>query len=182
MRRPVCRTRWGMKATSSSACQPAMLLLWCVQVKQLKHASQCLEQEVRALKRRGRELEAAVQERVSGEVVERLKERHAEELEELKGKLKGDADKQKRVDEAMERLRAKEVEIESMKGRLVELEAARSKSARSKPARSSEARRIKHLESHVRELEKVIQKRFPNSLSALILAANSSTEMEMEAQ
>ncbi len=162
------------------------------QVKQLKHASQCLEHEVRVLKRHGKELEGAVQERVSGELLENLKKKHAEEVAELTGKLKCFADNQKMVDNTLQLLNAKEAEVVSMKERLAALDEERSKpappSSSSAAARSGtsrhrggfEARRIKQLEKHVRELEKVIQKRFPNSLSALVLAANSSSELEAE--
>ena len=159
-------------------------------MKQLKHASQCLEQEVRDLKHRGKELERAVQERVSGELLESLKKKHADELAELTEKLKSYANKEKMVEDTMELLKAKEVEVVSMKERLASLEATRAKTdppssqARPGPSRSraSEARRIKQLEKHVKELETVIQKRFPNSLSALILAANNSTEQEVESR
>lgn len=156
-----------------------------MQVKQLKHASQCLEQEVRDLKRRGKELESAVQERVSGELLENLKKKHAEEVAELVEKLKAYSDKQKVADNAMELLKTKEVEVLSMKERLESLEAEKAKTPSSSQARrggGSESRRIRQLEKNVKELEKVIQKRFPNSLSALILAANNSSEQEVESR
>ena len=46
------------------------------QVKQLKHLSHCLEQEVRTLKHSNKDLETSMQERVRGEVVEQLKKKH----------------------------------------------------------------------------------------------------------
>ena len=41
-------------------------------------------------------------------------------------------------------------------------------------SRSADARRIHQLERQVRDLNDIIKKRFPNSLSALIMAAKSS--------
>ena len=104
-------------------------------------------------------------------------------------KLNQCGEKIKLLDHTSELLKAKETEVGVLREKLVSLESSASSSkARpaggktgSKPRSSSEAKRILQLEKHVRELEKVIQKRFPNSLSALILAANSSTELELEA-
>ena len=39
--------------------------------------------------------------------------------------------------------------------------------------RGADAKKIQQLERHVKELETIIQKRFPNSLSALILTSNT---------
>ena len=41
-----------------------------------------------------------------------------------------------------------------------------------------EARRVQQLERQVKELEEVIRRRFPNSLSALILASGRMAEKE----
>lgn len=70
----------------------------------------------------------------------------------------------------------------TLREKLAALESSKAKSAAAKGprSRSSEAKRVVQLERQVKELEKVIRKRFPNSLSALILAANSCTELELE--
>ena len=101
-------------------------------------------------------------------------------------------DKQKLLENTVDLLESREAEISSLKEKLAAAAAAAaSSSVDAKPksappkvsgsrGRPSEVKRIQQLEKQVKELEKVIQKRFPNSMSALILAANSSTELELE--
>ena len=63
---------WG----SHIFATPYYYFFFLLQVKQLKHLSHCLEQEVKTLKQINRELEGKVQERVRGEVLEQLKKKH----------------------------------------------------------------------------------------------------------
>lgn len=46
--------------------------------------------------------------------------------------------------------------------------------------RAGEAKRVQQLEHQVRELEEVIRRRFPNSLSALILTSGAATQKKGE--
>ena len=46
--------------------------------------------------------------------------------------------------------------------------------------RAGEAKRVQQLERQVRELEEVIRRRFPNSLSALILTSGAVTDKKGE--
>lgn len=103
-----------------------------------------------------------------------------EEIKKLTGKLEHYADKQKLLDHTSQLLESKEADITRLKEKLSSLEHAKSALAKPKGRLIGETKRIVQLEKQVRELEKVIQKKFPNSLSALILAANSSTELELE--
>ena len=49
---------------------------------------------------------------------------------------------------------------------------------RAASSRSAETRKVHQLERQVRDLNDIIKKRFPNSLSALIMAANSAEQGE----
>jgi len=169
-------------------------------VKQLKHSCHCLEQEVRSIKHLNKELESRMQERVSRDVVNHLKKKHEvcgrcllpervlvdsfsplqDDMAQLKEKLKCLTERQELLDKTAGLLKSKEEEVKALKERLVALETAKSTSAVRWKSHSVESKRISQLEKHVRELEKVIQRKFPNSLSALILAANSSSELKLE--
>ncbi len=76
------------------------------------------------------------------------------------------------------------MEIKTLKEKLASLPSQKFKPASraglKNCATTSETKRVHQLEKQVKELEKIIQRRFPNSLSALILAANSSTALEHE--
>lgn len=102
----------------------------------------------------------------------------------LTEKLNLYSNKQKLLDQTSELLKSKEAEIVGLREKLVCLEAAKAKSSARPgvPAHASRGhtRKVQQLEKQVKELEQVIRKKFPNSLSALILAANSSTELELE--
>ena len=56
-----------------------------------------------------------------------------------------------------------------MKAKLASME-NEGKQNRGARSRAAEARRVQQLEQQVREMENIIKKRFPNSLSALILS------------
>ena len=85
-------------------------------------------------------------------------------------------------------MQAKAAEIASLQRKVASLEVAATAAANAKsaPTKGSsrgrrsigEAGRILQLEKQVKELEKIIQKKFPNSLAALVLAANSTAETE----
>lgn len=100
----------------------------------------------------------------------------------LTEKLNLYSNKQKLLDQTSELLKSKEAEMVGLREKLVCLEAAKAKSSARPgvPASRGHTRKVQQLEKQVKELEQVIRKKFPNSLSALILAANSSTELELE--
>lgn len=92
-----------------------------------------------------------------------------EEVSSLTQKLEWYAENQQLLDRDCELLHSKEEEIVSLKEKLASLEGeGKQKSVRS---RATEARRVQQLEQQVREMENIIKKRFPNSLSALILSS-----------
>ena len=92
-----------------------------------------------------------------------------DELSALNQKLEWYADNQRLLDKDYELLHSKEEEIASLREKLASLEGEGRK--RSAQSRAAEARRVQQLENQVRELENIIKKRFPNSLSALILSS-----------
>ena len=92
-----------------------------------------------------------------------------EEVSALNQKLEWYAENQRLLDKDTELLHSKEEEIASLRERLASLEGEGKKT--SVQSRAAEARRVQQLENQVKELENVIKKRFPNSLSALILSS-----------
>ena len=101
----------------------------------------------------------------------------------MKEKLNKCTEKLKKLENVSELLKSKEAEIIKMKDRLESLESLKTKPVLKSVPKSgpkSEAKRVQQLQKQVKDLEKVIQKKFPNSLSALVLAANSSTVVEQE--
>ena len=92
-----------------------------------------------------------------------------EEVSALNQKLEGYAENQRLLDKDTELLHSKEEEIASLRERLASLEGEGKKT--SVQSRAAEARRVQQLENQVKELENIIKKRFPNSLSALILSS-----------
>jgi len=57
---------------------------------------------------------------------------------------------------------------------------SQSSASRRARGRAGEAKRVQQLEHQVRELEEVIRRRFPNSLSALILTSGAVTQEKGE--
>ena len=93
-----------------------------------------------------------------------------EEVSALNQKLEWYAENQRLLDKDTELLHSKEEEIASLRERLASLE-GEGKKKTSVQSRAAEARRVQQLENQVKELENIIKKRFPNSLSALILSS-----------
>ena len=93
-----------------------------------------------------------------------------EEISALNQKLEWYAENQRLLDKDTELLHSKEEEIASLSERLASLK-GEGKKKTSVQSRAAEARRVQQLENQVKELENIIKKRFPNSLSALILSS-----------
>lgn len=94
-----------------------------------------------------------------------------EEVSSIKCKLEWYAENQCLLDKDCELLRSKEQEVASLKEKLASLEMEGKEKKESAQSRAAEARRVQQLEQQVREMENIIKKRFPNSLSALILSS-----------
>ena len=102
--------------------------------------------------------------------IDRLIIQPQEEVSALNQKLEWYAENQRLLDKDTELLHSKEEEIASLRERLASLE-GEGKKKTSVQSRAAEARRVQQLENQVKELENIIKKRFPNSLSALILSS-----------
>lgn len=102
----------------------------------------------------------------------------------LTEKLKDFSETQKQLEQVLELLKSKETEVTGLRDKVASLQSENQKAAQkvSSKSHAADIKRIRQLEKTVKELEKVIQKRFPNSLSALVLAANSSTSLEQGAR
>ena len=93
-----------------------------------------------------------------------------EELSALNQKLEWYAENQRLLDKDFELLHSKEEEIAILREKLAAFVKGEGKK-KSTQSRGAEARRVQQLEHQVKELENIIKRRFPNSLSALILSS-----------
>ena len=93
-----------------------------------------------------------------------------EELSALNQKLEWYAENQRLLDKDYELLHSKEEEIAILREKLAAFVEGEGKK-KSTQSRGAEARRVQQLEHQVKELENIIKRRFPNSLSALILSS-----------
>lgn len=93
------------------------------------------------------------------------------EVESLTSKIEWFSENQKLLDHDCELLRSRESEIVLLKEKITSLQQERQREG--SKSRGADAKRIQQLERHIKDLENVIQKRFPNSLSALILSTNA---------
>ncbi|XP_048452674.1 centrosomal protein of 162 kDa-like [Rhincodon typus] len=113
-----------------------------------------------------------------------MEEQYKQEIQRLNKRLQWYAENQEMLDKDAARLKAANVEIEKLKVQVEKL-AAYSRDKNSPPekrakGRALEAKRIQDLERQVKEMEKIIQRRYPNSLPALIYAAASVPETDSE--
>ncbi|XP_078398606.1 centrosomal protein of 162 kDa isoform X2 [Cetorhinus maximus] len=113
-----------------------------------------------------------------------MEEQHKQEIHRLNKRLQWYAENQEMLDKDASRLKAANVEIEKLKEQVEKLTAF-SREKHSPPekrakGRALEAKRIQDLERQVKEMEEIIRRRYPNSLSALIYAAASVPEADSE--
>ncbi|XP_078591355.1 centrosomal protein of 162 kDa-like [Branchiostoma floridae x Branchiostoma japonicum] len=105
-------------------------------------------------------------------------QQYEEEALELKRKLRWYAENQELVDRQTRVLREKEEEMERLRSQVKRLEAStgqKQDSARGRAKeRAADAKRILDLERQVKEMENIIKRRHPNSIPAMILAANAA--------
>uniref|UniRef100_A0A8C6T8V0 Centrosomal protein of 162 kDa n=1 Tax=Neogobius melanostomus TaxID=47308 RepID=A0A8C6T8V0_9GOBI len=116
----------------------------------------------------------------SGDRTCAMEQRHAEEVSELKKRLKWFAENQELLDRDAARLRAATAEILQLKEQVEKLKVEASKRSseqqRRTRERSADAKRTRDLERQVKELEQILRSRNPNSLPALIFAAASAQD------
>ena len=140
--------------------------------EQLEQMVSVYESDVKKLSQERDGLRNELAGKVCADELDKLVERHRAEMSLLEGKLKWYAANQQLVDRDCAVLKEREREVEKLR---TELEAARAQvQSQGKVAkeRASDARRIHDLERQIREMETIIRRRFPNSISALIYAAS----------
>ena len=99
---------------------------------------------------------------------------YQEEMASLTKENDQHAKERKRLKNISAVLKSREVEIAKLKKNIATLECEKTKiSSQMSNERRRDSKKIQQLVKQVKDLEKVIQKRFPNSLAALIMAANS---------
>lgn len=101
-----------------------------------------------------------------------------DELNQLTERLDGYTTNQKLLGQTTQLLKSKEEELNSLQEKVASLELEKSKFVLKLSGAKEHKKKIQQLEKQVKELEGVIKKRFPNSLSALVLAANSPSVEE----
>ncbi|KAG7469899.1 hypothetical protein MATL_G00133700 [Megalops atlanticus] len=108
-----------------------------------------------------------------------LEEKHREEVLALKKRLQWYAENQELLDKDAARLRLATEETQKLKQQVerLKMEVGKREGQQQQKAmkeRASDAKRIQDLERQVREMEKILRRRHPNSLPALIFAAASA--------
>ncbi|XP_019638556.1 PREDICTED: centrosomal protein of 162 kDa-like [Branchiostoma belcheri] len=107
-------------------------------------------------------------------------QQYEEEVLELRRKLRWYAENQELVDRQTRVLREKEEEMERLRSQVKRLEVQtgqKQDSARGRAKeRAADAKRILDLERQVKEMENIIKRRHPNSIPAMILAANAAPQ------
>ncbi|CAH1254906.1 CEP162 [Branchiostoma lanceolatum] len=105
-------------------------------------------------------------------------QQYEEEVLELRRKLRWYVENQELVDRQTRVLREKEEEMERLRSQVKRLEAQtgqKQDSARGRAKeRAADAKHILDLERQVKEMENIIKRRHPNSIPAMILAANAA--------
>nr|KAG5706856.1 hypothetical protein BaRGS_004191 [Batillaria attramentaria] len=109
-----------------------------------------------------------------------LEQRHNEEVDRLKRKLKWYAENQELLDKSTRTIKARDEEIQRFKLRLEELQTETGKRLEENKLRSKEkaadVKKIADLERQIKEMEQIIRRRHPNSLPALMMAAATAPE------
>ncbi|KAJ8290869.1 hypothetical protein GJAV_G00018610 [Gymnothorax javanicus] len=103
-------------------------------------------------------------------------EEHRAEVSSLKKRLQWYAENQELLDKDAARLRAATAETQKLKEQVerLKLEVGRKDGMQQKNGKVGDAKRIQDLERQVKEMEKILRRRNPNSLPALIFAAASA--------
>ncbi|KAK7497270.1 hypothetical protein BaRGS_00011564 [Batillaria attramentaria] len=152
------------------------------ELKILQQSRSELEQHVDALvmerEMLKKQLNAAKQARP--EEIKELEQRHNEEVDRLKRKLKWYAENQELLDKSTRTIKARDEEIQRFKLRLEELQTETGKRLEENKLRSKEkaadVKKIADLERQIKEMEQIIRRRHPNSLPALMMAAATAPE------
>ncbi|KAJ8005420.1 hypothetical protein DPEC_G00146470 [Dallia pectoralis] len=111
-----------------------------------------------------------------------MEERHKEEVCALKKKLQWYAENQEMLDRDAARLRAATAETHKLTEQVekLKMEVGMKANESKLKQRTREAKRIQDLERQVKEMEEILRRRNPNSLTALIYAAANTPAVEEE--
>ena len=149
-------------------------------VAQLEQMISVYERDLRSVTSERDSLKEHLHFTVPNQELTRLRETHKEEVRELERKLKWFAENQRLLDQDAEVLRAKDREIEELRVKLEEASENTLKQKEITKERVSDARRIRDLERQIKEMETIIQRRFPNSITAMIYATSHEDEKKSE--
>ena len=139
---------------------------------QLEQMVSSYEHDLRKLSQERDSLRKELATKVSGDEVDRLVEQHRAEVSSLEGKVKWYAENQQLLDRDCAMLKEKERKVEELKAELAAAKAHMQNQGKVVKDRAADARRICDLERQIREMETIIRRRFPNSITALIYAAS----------
>ena len=139
---------------------------------QLEQMVSSYEHDLRKLTQERDGLRKELAGKVCADELDRLVEQHREEVSSLEGKLKWYAENQQLLDRDCAVLKERERAIEELRAELAAARAQVQSQGKAAKERAADARRICDLERQIREMETIIRRRFPNSITALIYAAS----------
>ncbi|KAJ8411430.1 hypothetical protein AAFF_G00162380 [Aldrovandia affinis] len=149
------------------------------EIRRLRQEKQGLEVDLELMRKERDQAKAQVI-HASGDLSFEMRtqvEEHKVEVEALKKRLQWYAENQELLDKDAARLRAATTEIQRLKEQVerLRMEVGRRDGLQQKKVeKSGDAKRIQDLERQVKEMEKILRRRHPNSLPALIFAAASA--------
>ena len=139
---------------------------------QLEQMVASYEQDLRKLSQERDGLRKELAGKVSADELDRRAEQHRAEVSALERKLKWYAENQQLVDRDCAVLREREREVEGLQSELAVARAQVQGQGKVAKERAADARRICDLERQIKEMETIIRRRFPNSITAMIYAAS----------
>jgi protein QN1 len=141
-------------------------------VVQLEQMVAAYETDIRAVAKERDELKKSITSLMPLDMVEGLKEKHRVEIVALEGKLKWYSENQRLFEQDADILRGKEEQIKELSWKLETAEEHIRNQKKVAKERGTDAKRIRDLERQIKEMETIIRRRFPNSITAMIYASS----------
>ena len=147
-------------------------------VTQLEQMVSVYEADMRSVTRERDGLKKNMTSLVATDTVEELKQRHQVEIQSLQEKLKWYGENQKLLDRDAAILRQKEEQVRELSLKLERVEEDGRNQKKLVKERATDARRIRDLERQIKEMETIIRRRFPNSITAMIYATSHEEDTQ----
>ncbi|RDD39225.1 Centrosomal protein of 162 kDa [Trichoplax sp. H2] len=154
------------------------------EVDQLEVIKGELEKHIDKLVRELNEYKSHIEEgkMITAENLSELKERYEKELSDMREKLKWYAENQQLLDHDSNEIKEKRLQIKELNQQVEELKKKAATEIQESELYTSQRQlyeqQIKDHKRQIREMDEIIKRRYPNSISALIYAANASSGNE----